>query len=110
MTISRRPFAARGATAVRRALLALPGILMLMVHPACAHDGQPAEGQNTSQQVYHIHDREEDHLHDLLASAQSHMNQGDYPSAAGEFQQYLAQRPNDAAIHFQLGYTFTALK
>ena len=60
--------------------------------------------------VYHIHDPAGEHLQDLLASAQSHLNQHDYASAAGEFQQYLAERPNDAAIHFQLGYAFTALK
>jgi len=95
---------------VRPALLALLGSRMVMPHPAFANHGNPIERQNTSQQVYHIHDREEQHLQDLLASAQSHLNQHDYASAAGEFQQYLAERPDSAAIHFQLGYAFTALK
>jgi tetratricopeptide (TPR) repeat protein len=66
--------------------------------------------QNTSRQVYHVRDPEAERRHDLLVSAQSHMDKQDYAAAAAEFKQYLAKQPNDAAIHFQLGYAYTALK
>ncbi|HTZ75119.1 MAG TPA: tetratricopeptide repeat protein [Candidatus Aquilonibacter sp.] len=49
-------------------------------------------------------------LNDLLVKAQADVDNQDYDSAAQKYQTYLAQRPQDAQIHFQLGYCYTALQ
>lgn len=49
-------------------------------------------------------------LNGILAAAQSAMDQKDYDGAAKGYQQYLKERPNDAAVHFQLGYVYSALE
>jgi tetratricopeptide (TPR) repeat protein len=48
-------------------------------------------------------------LNNLLNSAQSAVQQKDYETAAKDFQQYLAKKPDDATVHFDLGYVYTAL-
>jgi tetratricopeptide (TPR) repeat protein len=47
-------------------------------------------------------------LDQLLADAQADMDRNDYAAAADKYQTYLAKRPDDAQIHFQLGYAYTA--
>jgi tetratricopeptide (TPR) repeat protein len=49
-------------------------------------------------------------LNDLLAKAQAAMGSKDYASAALAYEQYIAKKPEDAAVHFQLGYAYTALQ
>jgi len=49
-------------------------------------------------------------LNNLLAAAQAAMEKRDYTAAAQCYQEYLAKKPDDANIHFQLGYAFTALQ
>ena len=49
-------------------------------------------------------------LDDLLAKAQAAITSNDYSSAAFAYQQYLAKKPDDAAVHFQLGYAYTNLQ
>ena len=48
-------------------------------------------------------------LRALLAEAQSAEQKKDYAAAAQAYSDYLAQKPDDAAIHFQLGYAYSAL-
>jgi tetratricopeptide (TPR) repeat protein len=48
-------------------------------------------------------------LDSLVADAQAALDRKDYASAAADYQSYLEKRPGDAAVHFQLGYAFTAL-
>jgi superkiller protein 3 len=48
-------------------------------------------------------------LGSLVADAQAALDRKDYASAATDYQSYLEKRPDDAAVHFQLGYAFTAL-
>ncbi len=48
-------------------------------------------------------------LNNLLATASQAMDRKDYATAADNFERYLAKKPDDAAIHFQLGYAYTAL-
>ncbi|MGH9683606.1 MAG: tetratricopeptide repeat protein [Candidatus Acidiferrales bacterium] len=48
-------------------------------------------------------------LNNLLATASQAMGRKDYAAAADNFERYLAKKPDDAAIHFQLGYAYTAL-
>ena len=48
-------------------------------------------------------------LANLLAAAQAAMDKKDYAAAAQNYQEYLAKKPDDANIHFQLGYACSAL-
>jgi tetratricopeptide (TPR) repeat protein len=49
-------------------------------------------------------------LDSLLAKAQTDIDNKDYEAAAEKYQTYLAARPQDAQIHYQLGYAYTALQ
>jgi tetratricopeptide (TPR) repeat protein len=49
-------------------------------------------------------------LNGLLRSAQEAIDRKDYAAAAQSYQSYLAEQPDDANIHFQLGYTYTAMQ
>ena len=49
-------------------------------------------------------------LNTLLANAQAALDHQDYAAAATAYQSYLEKKPDDAAVHFQLGYAFTALQ
>jgi Flp pilus assembly protein TadD len=49
-------------------------------------------------------------LNQLLAAAQDAVNQQDYASAAQKYQAYLAKKPDDAVVHYDLGYAYTALQ
>lgn len=49
-------------------------------------------------------------LNNFLAAAQAAMDKKDYAGAAENYQQYLAKKPDDANIHFQLGYAYSALQ
>lgn len=46
----------------------------------------------------------------LLTKAQGDIDNQDYAAAAEKYQDYLAQRPDNAQVHFQLGYCYTALQ
>jgi tetratricopeptide (TPR) repeat protein len=54
-------------------------------------------------------DPEAARLDNLVADAQAALDRKDYASAAADYQSYLEKRSDDAAVHFQLGYAFTAL-
>jgi Flp pilus assembly protein TadD len=49
-------------------------------------------------------------LNRLLTAAQDAVNRQDYASAAQDYQAYLAKKPDDAVVHYDLGYAFTALQ
>jgi Flp pilus assembly protein TadD len=49
-------------------------------------------------------------LNNLLADAQAALDRKDYAAAATDYQSYLEKQKDDAAVHFQLGYAFTALQ
>ena len=49
-------------------------------------------------------------LNRLLTAAQDAVNQQDYATAAREYQAYLAKKPDDAVVHYDLGYAYTALQ
>lgn len=53
---------------------------------------------------------EDQTLHDLLVKAKAETDANNYAEAQADYEKYLAQRPNDAAAHFDLGYVFTAQK
>ncbi|MFZ1971597.1 MAG: tetratricopeptide repeat protein [Candidatus Acidiferrales bacterium] len=49
-------------------------------------------------------------LNHLLTAAQDAVNQQDYATAAQKYQAYLAKKPDDALVHYDLGYAYTALQ
>lgn len=53
---------------------------------------------------------EDQALHDLLVKAKAEADGNNYAAAQEDYEKYLAQRPHDAAAHFDLGYVFTAQK
>jgi protein O-GlcNAc transferase len=52
----------------------------------------------------------EDPLAPLLQQAKEAMDKMDFAAALEPLQKYIAQRPDNAYAHFQLGYSFAALK
>ncbi len=67
-----------------------------------------ALGQSESRTHVRVAPAEEQALHDLLVKAKAEADGNDYVTAQADYQKYLAQRPNDAAAHFDLGYVYTA--
>jgi len=49
-------------------------------------------------------------LNRLLAAAQDALDKQDFEAAAQNYQDYLAKKPDDAAVHYDLGYVYTALE
>lgn len=69
-----------------------------------------ANAQNTGVTRTRIHrDAAAAELNRLLNDAQTAVQQKDYESAAKDYQQYLAKKSDDATVHFDLGYVYTAL-
>jgi len=48
-------------------------------------------------------------LNHLLEAAQQAIDKQDYASAAQNYQDYLAKKSDDATVHYDLGYAYTAL-
>jgi tetratricopeptide (TPR) repeat protein len=48
-------------------------------------------------------------LNHLLDAAQQAIDRQDYAGAAQNYQDYLAKKPDDATVHYDLGYLYTAL-
>ncbi len=55
-------------------------------------------------------DPEAQALNRLLSDAQSAVDRQDYATAAQNYQDYLAKKPDDAEVHFNLGYVYTAMQ
>lgn len=49
-------------------------------------------------------------LSKLLADAQAATDRKDYEMAVKDYEGYLTKQPNDANVHFQLGYAYTAMQ
>src|SRR5271165_2085075 len=49
-------------------------------------------------------------LDNLLTSAQAAMERKDFQAAAQNYQDYLAKKPDDALVHFNLGYAFMSMQ
>jgi Flp pilus assembly protein TadD len=49
-------------------------------------------------------------LNRLLTAAQDAVNKQDYATAASDYQAYIAKKPDDAVVHYDLGYAYTALQ
>jgi superkiller protein 3 len=49
-------------------------------------------------------------LNELLDAAQAALDKQDFEGAAKDYQDYLAKKPDDAIVHYDLGYIDSALK
>jgi tetratricopeptide (TPR) repeat protein len=82
------------------------GVLLIFLAAATA-----SSAQNTSTSRKRIaQDPEAVALNDLLTRAQAAMERKDYEAAVQAYQQYLAKKPEDATVHYDLGYAYTALQ
>jgi tetratricopeptide (TPR) repeat protein len=83
----------------------LPGLALCVllggVHGVSAQS--PAPGRR------HVPDPAGQALNDLLNAAQAAIDKQDYAGAARNYQDYLAKKPDDAIVHYDLGYVYSAL-
>ncbi len=49
-------------------------------------------------------------LNRLLVAAADAVKKQDFETAVQDYQDYLAKKPDDASVHYNLGYTYTALE
>jgi Flp pilus assembly protein TadD len=75
-----------------------------LVFPASAQQSAPAKGSQSSTQ------KVRNPLNDLLDEAQAALDKNDYNAAIPLLQKFIAEKPDVAWAHFQLGYAYTALK
>ncbi len=55
-------------------------------------------------------DAQAEALNSLITAAQEALDNGDFKSAAKDYQDYLAKKPDDAIVHYDLGYAYTAMR
>jgi superkiller protein 3 len=85
----------------------------LAVCALCALLGgaQRLSGQSTAAPHKHgVSDPAAKELNDLLDAAQAALEKQDFEGAARNYQDYLAKKPDDAVVHYDLGYIDSALK
>lgn len=66
--------------------------------------------QTASAPHRHAADPQSQALSRLLADAQAAVDRQDYDTAAQDYQDYLEKKPDDAEVHFNLGYVYTAMQ
>lgn len=88
---------ARKARAALGALLLIAFAHVARAQTPAQHKRQPADPQAQA-------------LARLLSDAQSAVDRQDYETAAQNYQDYLAKKPDDAEVHFNLGYVYTAMQ
>jgi len=66
--------------------------------------------QSASTARKHVADPAAAERNRLLVAAQDAVDHKDYPTAAKDYQDYLAKKPDDAQVHFNLGFAYTAMK
>jgi tetratricopeptide (TPR) repeat protein len=57
----------------------------------------------------HVADPAAEALNDLLNAAQAAIDKRDFSAAVQDYQDYLAKKPDDAIVHYDLGYVYSAL-
>jgi tetratricopeptide (TPR) repeat protein len=65
--------------------------------------------QSTGAVRKHVPDPAAQALNDLLNAAQTAIDKQDYAGAVRNYQDYLAKKPDDAIVHYDLGYVYSAL-
>lgn len=81
---------------------------------ACLALGTTSQAQTQSPSTAKKHpaavDATSRELNRLLSDAQEAVNKQDYDTAAKDYEQYLQKKPDDASVHYNLGYVYTALE
>ncbi|MGB7022836.1 MAG: tetratricopeptide repeat protein [Candidatus Acidiferrales bacterium] len=84
-------------------------ILLLVIFAAAPRTANSQSRQNSRRRAIAASPQEQA-LYDLLVQAKAAADKNDYVTAAADYEKYLAQKPDDAAAHFDLGYVYTAQK
>ena len=84
-------------------------ILLLVIFASAPREANPQSRQNLRRRTIAASPQEQA-LYDLLVQAKAAADKNDYVTAAADYEKYLAQKPDDAAAHFDLGYVYTAQK
>lgn len=84
-------------------------ILLLVIFAAAPRTANPQSRQNSRRRTIAASSQEQA-LYDLLVQAKAAADKNDYVTAATDYEKYLAQKPDDATAHFDLGYVYTAQK
>lgn len=79
-------------------------LFCVVVLPLSAQQSAPAKSSQGSTQKLR------NPLNDLLDEAQAALDKNDYNAAIRPLQKFIAEKPDVAWAHFQLGYAYTALK
>jgi Flp pilus assembly protein TadD len=91
---------------MRTPLAALAACALFAVSPGV----RPARGQSSPPPRKHvIADPDAKALNDLLNAAQAALDKQDFESAAQNYRDYLTKKPDDAIVHYDLGYIYSAL-
>lgn len=84
-------------------------ILLLVIFATAPRTANPQSRQNSRRRTIAASSQEQA-LYDLLVQAKAAADKNDYVTAATDYEKYLAQKPDDATAHFDLGYVYTAQK
>lgn len=84
-------------------------IMLLVIFAAAPRTANPQSRQNSRRRTIAASSQEQA-LYDLLVQAKAAADKNDYVTAATDYEKYLAQKPDDATAHFDLGYVYTAQK
>jgi len=71
--------------------------------------GAGASAQTSRPPGKRVADPEARALNDLLSAAQAALDKQDFETAAQSYRDYLAKKPDDAIVHYDLGYVYSAL-
>jgi len=83
--------------------------VLLLLAPGALH-AQPQQKKPAKPKVSAGSKNAEDPLALLLQQAVQSIDKMDFAAALDPLQKYIAERPNDAYAHFQLGYAYAGLK
>jgi len=92
---------------VSRNAAAISVLIILSVAPRTANS---QTRQSSRRRVVTAASAQEQSLRSLLVQAKAAADRNDYATAAADYEKYLAQKPDDATAHFDLGYVYTAQK
>ena len=108
-----KDFELRVRALLRRAAPVFVGVVFAAQAAPC-FCGQPARqaqsSSATKQQVPSRQQKLANPLNDLLDEAQRNIDANNFDAALVPLQKFIAERPEVAFAHFQLGYAYTALK
>ena len=76
----------------------------------CGQPAQQARSSSTTKQQVPSRQKLANPLNDLLDEAQRYIDANNFDDALAPLQKFIAERPEVAFAHFQLGYAYTALK